>query len=335
MTRKLLSAIVYALLTLQSAYIHAEELILRHISQPTGLPNNHITELYKDSRGFLWIGSSAGLFRYDGYATRRVAEMVGRQTGVLSEQILRIQEDADGRLWVQSESSHAIYDPETNTLIDWISDYIKEFGISGYVTATLRDENGDMWVALQNDGLYRLDTSSLKAEKAGGLPLKGVSVCSLTLSGGKIIGATSTGTLLETDPGTMKTRLLSDAPDDTDIESGHYLVYADQSKRLWITSNDRLLLFDLDKGKWQNDLLPANGFVGVVKEIYNDSKGNLWIARDHHGMERIVSDGGRYRISPVPTGGDFMPEATVSSFLEDENGTLLLGTYKLGLYSYN
>lgn len=335
MFRRILLSIFPVLLLMPLASAQNGRLILRHISQTNGLPNNHITELYKDSRGFLWIGSSAGLFRYDGYGTRRVADMAGRRTGVLSEQILRIQEDAAGRLWVQSESSHAIYDPETNVLIDWISDYIKQFGLDGYVTATLSDDNGDMWIAIQNDGLYRLDIKGNKTEKTSGMPFKDTSICSLAICGGKIIGATSSGSLLETDPSTMKTRLLAKSPDDIDTESAHYLVYADQSKRLWITSNNRVLLYDINKGDWQNELLPANGFVGVVKEIYNDSKGNLWIARDHHGMEKIEFIEGKYRISPVSTGGDFKPESTVSSLLEDENGTLLLGTYKLGLYSYD
>lgn len=335
MNRRILLTIVSALLILPLATSHAEGLILRHITQTKGLPNNHITEIFKDSRGFLWIGSSAGLFRYDGYDARRVTDMAGKQTRVLSEQTLRIQEDAAGRLWVQSESSHAIYDPENNTLIDWISDYIEQFGISGYVTATLADEKGDMWIAVQNDGLYRIDIIGNKAVKTTGIPFSDTTICSLAISDGKIIGATSSGSLLETNPTSMKTRILSIPPDNLDTELAHYLIYSDKSGRLWITSNDRLLLYDISKGEWQNDLLPAHGFVGVVKEIYNDSKGNLWIARDHHGMEKIEFIEGKYRISPVQTGGDFIPESTVSSFLEDEHGTLMLGTYKLGLYSYN
>ena len=31
-----------------------------------GLPSNHITTLFQDSRGYLWIGTDNGLSRYDG-----------------------------------------------------------------------------------------------------------------------------------------------------------------------------------------------------------------------------------------------------------------------------
>ncbi len=332
---RLLLTIFAALLVLLTVSAQPGVLNLRHISQTKGLPNNHITELFKDSKGFLWIGSSAGLFRYDGYSTRRVPDMVGKRTGVLSEQILRIQEDAAGKLWVQSESSYAIYDPETNTLTDRLSDYIKPFGISGYATAVLADDHGDIWIALQNDGLYRLDIKGKKAVRATGTPISDATICSLAMSDGKIIGSTTSGALLETNPSTMKTRLLANSPEDIDTESAHYLLHADQSGRLWITSNERMLLYDLQKRSWQNHLLPSHGYIGVVKDIYSDSKGNIWIARDHHGIEKMEFSDGAYLMKPVETGGDFIPESTVTAILEDDNGTLLFGTYKLGLYSYN
>ncbi len=333
--RRILLAIVYILLMISPVSAQPETLTLRHISQTKGLPNNHITELYKDSRGFLWIGSAAGLFRYDGYSTRKVTDMVGKRTGVLSEQILRIQEDAVGRLWVQSESYHAIYDPVTNTLTDWISEFIEKCGIEGYVTAVFSDENGDIWLATQQDALYRIRIKENKAEKASGVSLTDKTICSLATSRGKIIGVTTTGALLETDPNTMKMRFISNGPYDTKTDPSHHLIYADKLERLWITNNERMFLYDLKSNSWQNSLLPNQGYFGVVKKIYNDSKGNLWIARDHHGIEKLEFIDDKYQILPVATGGDFIPRSTVSSILEDENGTLLFGTYKLGLYSYN
>lgn len=333
--RRILLAIASILLMIQLVSAQPEILTLRHISQTKGLPNNHITDLYKDSRGFLWIGSAAGLFRYDGYATRKVTDMTGKSTGVLNELILRIQEDALGRLWVQSESYYAIYDPETNTHTDWISEFIKNLGIEGYVTALFSDENGDIWLAIQHDALYRIRIKENKVEKVSGASLTNQSICSLIKSGEKIIGVTTTGALLETNPNTMKMSLKSNGPYETESEPSHHLIYADNSGRLWITNNERMLLYDLNSNSWQNHLLPDQGFLGVVKTIYNDSRGNLWIARDHHGIEKLVFINGKYQILPVATGGDFIPQSTVSSILEDENGTLLFGTYKLGLYSYN
>ncbi|MDE6696277.1 MAG: response regulator [Muribaculaceae bacterium] len=335
MMRRFLWVVVAIMMIIPSVCAQTEKLVLRHVSQAKGLPNNHITELFKDSRGFLWIGSSAGLLRYDGYSTRRVSDMVGKNTGVLNEQIIRVQEDKKGRLWVESESSIAIFDPMTNTLIDWVSDYVKQFGIQGYVTAVLADEHGDIWIAIDRDGLYRIDIKNETAQKTSGLDLDKETINSLALSKGKMIGITKSGSLIATDPDSMKTTIISKIPENVNVESAHSLLYTDQDNRVWIAYNDRLMLYDLAKKEWQNELLPLHGGIGVVKDIYNDSKGNLWIARDHHGIEKMDFVDGVYRLSPMPTVGDIFPQSTITSILEDENGTLLFGTYKLGLYSYN
>ena len=310
MMRRFLLVIVAVLATLASGYPQTERLALRHVSQAKGLPNNHITELFKDSRGFLWIGSSAGLLRYDGYSTRRVSDMVGKNTGVLNELIIRVQEDKKGRLWVESESSIAIFDPITNTLIDWVSDYVKQFGIQGYVTAVLADEHGDIWVAVDRDGLYRIDINKETAQKSSGLDLSKESISGLALSDGKMIGITKSGSLIATDPATMKTTLISKIPENINTESAHFFLYTDKDNRVWITYNDHLMLYDLAKKGWQNELLPLQGGIGVVKDIYNDSKGNLWVARDHHGIEKMDFVDGSYRLSPMPTVGDIFPQST-------------------------
>lgn len=317
------------------SYVDAQGLSLRHISQTSGLPNNYITALYKDSRGFLWIGSSAGLFRYDGYSARSVADMVGKDTGVLTEQIIDIQEDLKGRIWVQSESAHAIYDPTVNTIIDYLSDYLKPLGITDYVSAVHADENGDVWIATDEGSLYRLDTLEDRIEKISENLPGDASICSLTVHDGKIIGTTRTAALFEIDPKTKKTRLIADSPAPLRGNPIHHRIYADRAGRLWLLNHERILMYDLNKTEWQTDRLPAEGNIGVVKEIYHDSKGNLWIVRDHHGIEQIECNDGAYRIVPVATEGEFNPQTTVSAIIEDNNGTLLFGTYKMGLYAYD
>lgn len=329
------ASLALVLLAMPMAYVRGETLTLHNVNQTKGLPNNHITELFKDSRGFLWIGTSAGLLRYDGYSARRVSDMVGKRTGVLSEQIFGIQEDALGRLWVQSESSYAIYDPLTNTLIDSVPEYIKHYGISGYLTAVLSDDFGNIWIATQQEGLYRIAIKEDKAEKCISDQSYDKRICSLKMIGGKIIGVTNLGELVETTPDKMKLRLISKGPYETEPEATHHYLSGGKSHKLWVLTQERVLLYDMDSNSWQNALVPSNGYLGIIKNMYNDSRGNLWIARDHQGIEKLEFKDGKYVISKVPTAGDFIPHSTVSAILEDDKGTLLFGTYKFGLYSYN
>src|SRR5689334_12169013 len=35
-----------------------------------GLSDNHVNDIFKDSRGYLWFGTNSGLNRYDGYSCK-------------------------------------------------------------------------------------------------------------------------------------------------------------------------------------------------------------------------------------------------------------------------
>ncbi|MCB9264082.1 MAG: hypothetical protein H6558_03555 [Lewinellaceae bacterium] len=41
-----------------------------HISVEQGLPSRYVYAFAQDSKGFLWIGTSLGLSRYDGYGSK-------------------------------------------------------------------------------------------------------------------------------------------------------------------------------------------------------------------------------------------------------------------------
>ena len=54
-------------LTLCFLPVSAQEFILKHLGTSNGLANNKINAFHRDADGFLWIGTSSGLSRYDGY----------------------------------------------------------------------------------------------------------------------------------------------------------------------------------------------------------------------------------------------------------------------------
>ncbi len=53
---------------LSPALVQAERLPLKPYTVADGLPNNVITKIVRDSRGFLWFCTAEGLSRFDGYA---------------------------------------------------------------------------------------------------------------------------------------------------------------------------------------------------------------------------------------------------------------------------
>lgn len=76
---------------------------------PSNNVSNSINALARDSEGFVWIGTSAGLLRYDGYSYRDFREY--DNLPVAHDRIRCISPDPGGRLWIGTESGALVYDP--------------------------------------------------------------------------------------------------------------------------------------------------------------------------------------------------------------------------------
>ena len=61
-----------------------------------GLPSNIIRSVFKDSRGIMWIGTGAGLCRFNG----REFKVYNSSNGLAAENIFDITEDNQGNIWI-------------------------------------------------------------------------------------------------------------------------------------------------------------------------------------------------------------------------------------------
>jgi ligand-binding sensor domain-containing protein len=68
----------------------------RNINIDNGLPSNSIQAIFRDSRGFIWIGTEAGLCKYDGINFK----IYTTSDGLPGNRIWSITEDDKGDLWL-------------------------------------------------------------------------------------------------------------------------------------------------------------------------------------------------------------------------------------------
>lgn len=67
----------------------------KHFGWEEGLPSNEIQSIFKDSKGYLWIGTNAGLVRYDG----KEFTLFNSSNGLAGDKVWAISEDNSHRLW--------------------------------------------------------------------------------------------------------------------------------------------------------------------------------------------------------------------------------------------
>lgn len=117
-----------------------------HIDRSRGLPSDTIFSLAQDQRGFIWIGTTNGLARFDGYHMR-VFQPDPDVPGSLPDGVIRaLHVDPAGRLWIGTHvGGLALYDPVTERFRTIAP------GPGGVSAATIYDisDDGDggVWVA--------------------------------------------------------------------------------------------------------------------------------------------------------------------------------------------
>lgn len=73
-------------------------------SQADGLPNNQVQCIYQDREGWMWIGTSQGLSRFDGYRFVNFIHDTKDTTSLSGELVRVIFEDKQGNLLFGTEN---------------------------------------------------------------------------------------------------------------------------------------------------------------------------------------------------------------------------------------
>jgi len=103
LTRRLPSILLFICLPF---IITSKTLEFNQLSVENGLSNNFVRAIYKDSWGYLWIGSSEGIDRYDGWEI----ESFNKHLPDNISRITSIAEDTSHVLWVGTESGLFTWD---------------------------------------------------------------------------------------------------------------------------------------------------------------------------------------------------------------------------------
>lgn len=123
--------LIIALLLFMTHQVYAQssqsdQLQFRQLTIDDGLPSMYIYDIAQDVETYLWIGTEAGLSRFDGYNFKNFTT----RNGLPNNEVVYLQTTTDGRVWINTIGNlvylkgDSIYQP--NYLED---DYIIGYGI--------------------------------------------------------------------------------------------------------------------------------------------------------------------------------------------------------------
>ncbi len=307
-----------------------------HLEAIPGSYNHLITTIHRHSNGMLWVGTATGLVRFDGYSVTPAQSQKPDSITFINGYISKICEDSQGRLWIKSESDYGIYDPMTHTENSNMKKVLMEAGIpDGQITDMESDKDGSIWIAMADDGIYKIPGGTEKAIKTSYKPHKDYNVtCIVFNKYGSPVCVDESGTLTWIDPHSYK--IIEQVKPDKALSVNRketFQLAVDKNNRYWLYSPLIIALYDGNAGEWISDKIKDKH--GNTKHIYQNSKGDLWIARDNHGLERVEKIGDELHFVTADSPKDPTYKNTLTYLLDDDAGTIWIGTYKKGLFTTN
>jgi signal transduction histidine kinase/ligand-binding sensor domain-containing protein len=254
-----------------------------------GLPST-IYAIGEDREGFLWLGGSTGLFRFDGLSFRPMFK-----DDLPAEIITALYGDSNGNLWIGGQHGK----------VSRVRDGIVEQVDQGLGKATIMSfkqmVDGTIWV-VTSSGVYRwVDDAWQRADQDDGIGLKFVWVTGTGIDGSYWIFSPDGAyrrrpdakrfELTNVDQGI---EAMADLPTGATYPAGGVTadLIVDGHGALWIPTNGKLTRLHRDDASGQPQLIAEN-VEGLsshsdiqVSADFSDSQGNVWIASSD-GLEQF------------------------------------------------
>lgn len=345
-------------------------LVHRFNLEGVGLHHN-VTTILQDSKGFIWIGTHGGLFRYDGNECRKM-DIPVNNPGYLS--IKDLCEDANNDIWIASASGLSRFDTHRNKIVTYQS---PEFDRPTHVTKIVRAADNSIIVSARDKGAYRIDTQGYtctQIQLSGGGRYYSLSLCSSD-DGTIYILVRDKGiyTLRAFDKGVANPlslkqdnpfakfpaieniehyngKLIAGVADETfiyNISTGEVTV------KDWSDVNDALKLHDgtialaTSRGlvfadnnlnvvrhykEEQTDLYALND--KSIRAVCKDREGNLWVGTVHEGVYVFYKNTAEINYF-YPAAKSPQASQRLRIIVEDPEGIIWMGSENGGLTRYN
>lgn len=309
--------------------VHSQNPAFKRISNKEGLSNSWVRCFYQDDLGFIWIGTSDGLNRYDGKQVKvfRPTALSGINLGNIT--VNSIIKQNDSLLWIGTDGGLFSFNiiREKMTLDTLLPPHP--------VLCITKDHQNQYWFGT-NNGLFSFNNHDKQLQHFTSnhpeSPLSNNYINTLYADSYNNLWVGTKGGLNRFN----RARNIFEITGDAQLKTNEDIrcIYEDRQKQLWIgTAHNGLKKLN----QQSSNLQFIHVLDGAISAVYADAKNTLWVAHSDESGILLLESGKSNQKTPFnilkndPLDQQSLSDNAVFCFFEDQTGDLWIGTYGNGI----
>ena len=339
---------ILTLLLLAVPLAAAAVYLFKTLDARDGLTSSQINCILKDQRGYVWFGTPAGLYRFDGY-TFKIFQCDSQDGSSLPDSyIYSIQEALDGTLWIKTAAGYCIYHPQSESFERDMKQAFARMGVELPPSIIYIDKHKNVWGAIPNKGVicYNMQQQLLfefgYTDDAHGVPQG--TICSISECRDGAVIVYDDGRIVCCDVMHQQHTVWAthDIANQKLRKTNTLRVFADQMDNIWLYGQGTLFVYNKSSNTWDTSIGNQLGLTGIgvdnsVNGMGGDRNGNIWIGTDRSGLIRMNVNTREMEVAETKnmnTGQLNTDVVRVQSIYVDDTDLLWVGTEKSGVAYY-
>ena len=273
--------------------------VKRIYASEQSITNDFVTQVFQDSRGYIWVGSNYGLTRYDKttnefrqYFADPKVPSASLASNIFNFGANTIVEDKLGYLWFGTGAGLSRYDHKTDSFISFYHQSQVDSLADNEVWALFIDRDGLLWVGSQNKGVTTVDVDTLTFKRIRhdpndprSLPGNDIHAISQGRNGAMWFG-TKTNGLIKYEPKTQVSKQFIEGTDIVDLQ----VTRDNKLVVISVGTVSGLLMLDLDTEVFTAEKADKNNPFSIssdsVRSVFEDRFGIRWVVHSNGKVDK-------------------------------------------------
>jgi signal transduction histidine kinase/ligand-binding sensor domain-containing protein len=162
-----------------------ENLRFERFTLKNGLASDWVQSITQDQKGYIWIGTAAGLSRFDGYDFVTFRNIPGNSRSLSNNRVNVVYADKSGNIWVGTQNGLSRYNQLNEEFENFFHNSGNPKSLPGNVISAIHESaSGQLWIGTDN-GLAELDRktgefNSQWLSEDGSVSLNGANISSIS-----------------------------------------------------------------------------------------------------------------------------------------------------------